>query len=193
MQVRAAHTRELLIRGAALCMDAQGYRGATLAAISKLCDVSMGALTFHFPDKTSLAAAVVHLGAATAREVMEAVSKEYDSPLRAVGLLLRTLVRLIEEDVVVRATALLARERADIAGDWQEAWMPRLVELADQADARGELGPGGGPYLVAALVGWLVAGVEAHPRTPAGRRADLSGELARVWPLIERGIAGGAL
>ncbi|MEU6669334.1 TetR/AcrR family transcriptional regulator [Streptomyces sp. NPDC046727] len=193
MQGRAARTREELIRGAAVCMDAQGYRGATLTAISKLCNVSIGALTFHFPDKTSLAAAVVQAGAAAVREAVEAASEEDDSPLRAVGALLRTLARLLEEDVVVRATALLARERADIADDWHEAWMPRLAELAEQADARGELDAGGGPQLVVALAGWLLVAAEAYPRTRPGRRAGIGAELARVWPLIERGVAGRAV
>lgn len=192
VQVRAARTREVLIRGAAECMDTQGYRGATLTAISRLCDVSIGALTFHFPDKTSLAAAVVRAGAATARTVVEAESDDSGSALRAVGTLLRALAELIEEDVVVRVAALLARERADIAADWHEAWRPRLVELAERADARGELAPGVEPHLVAGLVGWLLAAAETYPRTAPGRRADFRGEVARAWPLIERGLAGGA-
>jgi AcrR family transcriptional regulator len=194
VQIRAARTREVLIRGAAVCIDTQGYRGATLTAISRLCNVSIGALTFHFPDKTSLAAAVVRAGAATVRTVVESESDDTDSDsaLRAVGTLLRALAELIEEDVVVRVAALLARERADIAADWHEAWLPRLVELAERADARGELAPGVEPHLVAGLVGWLLAAAEAYPRTTPGRRADFRGEVARAWPLIERGLACGA-
>ncbi|MGV9888894.1 TetR family transcriptional regulator [Streptomyces sp. NPDC003395] len=193
MQDRAARTREILIRGAAVCIDAQGYRGATLTAISRLCDVSIGALTFHFPDKAGLAAAVARTGADSARRVVAEASERYDSPLRAVGAVLQALARLVEEDVVVRATALLARERADIAADWQQAWLPRLEELAEEADARGELGPAGTPRLLTSLVSWLLTAAEAHPRTRAGQRADeaMSGELARVWPLLECGIAKG--
>ncbi|MEU6373601.1 TetR/AcrR family transcriptional regulator [Streptomyces sp. NPDC046909] len=201
MQVRAARTREILIRGAAECMDTEGYRGATLTAISKLCNVSIGALTFHFPDKTSLAAAVVRAGAATARTALEATPApdqgpepdDPDSALRAVGALLHALTELIERDVVVRVAALLARERADIAADWHEAWLPRLVELAERADARGELAPGAEPRLVAGLVGWLLAAAEAYPRTASGRHTDFRGEVARAWPLIERGIARSAV
>lgn len=192
MQDRAARTREALVKGAAVCIDAQGYRGATLTAIARLCDVSIGALTFHFPDKTSLAAAVVRAGARTAREVVAEAGEEDGSSLRAVGAVLHALARLLEEDVVVRAAALLARERADIGADWQEAWLPRVAELAEQAGARGELGPAGEPRLVTSLVSWLLAAVEAHPRTRAGRRVGVSGELARVWPLLERGIVHGA-
>ncbi|MFJ8859543.1 TetR family transcriptional regulator [Streptomyces sp. NPDC102451] len=188
MQIRAARTRGALIRGAAVCMDAQGFKGATLTAIAESCDVSIGALTFHFHDKTRLAAAVADAGASIAREAVEAASVQHESPLRAMEELLSVLTRLLAQDVVVRAAALLTRERADIAADWRDAWVPRLAELAEQADERGELGPGVEPCLVTDLVDCLVTAAEVRMRR-AGHCRGAGGELARVWLLIRRGIA----
>ncbi|WP_432032491.1 TetR family transcriptional regulator [Streptomyces antibioticus] len=145
MQVRAARTREAIIRGAAECIDAQGYRGAGLAAIRRSSAVSAGALVFHFRDKSGLAEAVVEAGSATARAVAEPAVREDDSPPRAVGTLLCALTVPLREDVVVRAGALPARERPDIAARRHDAWTPRLTALAAQADTRGELAPGGNP------------------------------------------------
>lgn len=190
MQVRAARTREAIIRGAAERMDAQGYRGASLADICRSSDVSVGALVFHFRDKTGLAEAVVEAGSATARATAEAASREYDSPLHAVGTLLRALTVLLREDVVVRASALLARERPDIAAHWHDAWTPRLTELVEQADTRGELDPEVEPGLVTTLADYLMTAAEAYPRTRRPEHCPDPGlEVTRLWSLIQRGIA----
>ncbi|MET9130627.1 TetR family transcriptional regulator [Streptomyces antibioticus] len=194
MQVRAARTREAIIRGAAECIDAQGYRGASLAAICRSSAVSVGALVFHFRDKSGLAEAVVEAGSATARAVAEAAAREDDSPLHAVGTLLCALTVLLREDVVVRAGALLARERPDIAARWHDAWTPRLTALVAQADTRGELAPGAEPGLVTALADHLLTAAES--RRP-GQRPDLDPdpdsdpgqEITRLWALVQHGIA----
>ncbi|MFF1793793.1 TetR family transcriptional regulator [Kitasatospora sp. NPDC058263] len=57
-QERAQHTRRALLRAAAGEFDQHGYAGTSLSRVSRAAGVTMGALTFHFPTKASLADAV---------------------------------------------------------------------------------------------------------------------------------------
>ncbi|MGV9266406.1 TetR family transcriptional regulator [Kitasatospora sp. NPDC003701] len=57
-QERAQHTRRALLRAAAGEFDRHGYAGTSLSRVSRAAGVTMGALTFHFPTKASLADAV---------------------------------------------------------------------------------------------------------------------------------------
>ena len=63
-QVRAARTREALIRAAAEVFAADGYALASLPEISRRAGVSKGALHFHFASKDALAAEVEDVAAA---------------------------------------------------------------------------------------------------------------------------------
>ncbi|MFE0727475.1 hypothetical protein ACFW2X_04320 [Streptomyces antibioticus] len=139
-------------------------------------------------------------GSATARAVAEPAVREDDSPPHAVGTLLCALTVPLREDVVVRAGALPARERPDIAARRHDAWTPRLTALAAQADTRGELAPGGKPGLVTALADRPLTAAET--RRP-GQRLDLDPgsdpdpdpdpdpgqEITRLWALVQHGIA----
>jgi AcrR family transcriptional regulator len=191
MQARAERTREALIRAAAGVVDDKGYNGATLVAISKSARVSMGALTFHFASKSELAEAVVERAATVAGERTADAADGQASPLRAVGALLQALARLLDEDVVVRAASLLARERPDIVPAWHSSWMPTLSQLLKEAEAAGELRHGVRPPAVAGLVMYLLTAVEVHPRTAPGQDGfrGAAGAMARLWPFVCHGIA----
>ncbi|MCD9878203.1 TetR/AcrR family transcriptional regulator [Streptomyces guryensis] len=193
VQARAERTREALIRAAADVVDDKGYNGATLVAISRSARVSMGALTFHFASKSELAEAVVER-AATVAGKQTASAAGQTSPLRAVGALLQALARLLDEDVVVRAASLLARERPDIVPAWHSSWMPMLSQLLDEAEAAGELRHGVRPSAVAGLVMYLLTAVEVHPRTAPGqeRFRGAAGAMSRLWPFVCHGIAATA-
>ncbi|WP_228121232.1 helix-turn-helix domain-containing protein [Streptomyces fagopyri] len=72
-QVRAARTRQALVRAAAEVFADDGYALASLPAISRRAGVSTGALHFHFPSKDLLAreveaAATVSLQRLAARQ-----------------------------------------------------------------------------------------------------------------------------
>lgn len=191
-QARATRTREALIEAAAGVVDDKGYNGATLMAISKSARVSMGALTFHFASKSELAEAIVEQAATTARErVADTADDGQASPLQAVGALLLALARLLDEDAVVRAASLLARERPDIEPGWHSSWLPALRRLLKEAEAAGELHHDAHPPAVAGLVTHLLTAVEAHPRTPQGREhpPGAAAAMAWLWPLLCHGIA----
>ncbi|GHE12693.1 TetR/AcrR family transcriptional regulator [Streptomyces alanosinicus] len=190
-QLRAVRTREALVLAAAAEIDRHGYTGAGLARIVEGAGASMGALTFHFPNKAELARAVLGVGSDRARRLATGISAGPGPALEVMGELVKGLAALLEKDQVVRAAARLARERSDALGQWSSAWGPAVRKLLAQAEADGQLRPGTDPAAVAALVEYLLAGAEVWPapdgqRVPAGRRVD------RVWPLVERGIAVGA-
>ncbi|MFE9454280.1 TetR family transcriptional regulator [Streptomyces sp. NPDC006739] len=191
-QARGTRTREALIRAAAEAVDGKGYHGATLVAISKSARVSMGALTFHFASKGELAQAIVDKAAATTRErTAQVTAGASASPLCAVEALLQGLARLLDEDAVVRAASLLARERPDIVPGWHSSWVPSLCQLLKAAEAAGELRPDAPPPAVAGLVAHLLTAVEVHPRTaPAQERlVGAASAMARLWPFVCHGIA----
>jgi AcrR family transcriptional regulator len=190
-QSRAARTRELLILAAAAEIDRNGYRGATIAGICKAAGVSMGALTFHFANKAELAQAVGELGARTTRGLTAGLRVERPPVLWAVGAVTRGIARLLEDDVVVRSAARLARERPEAGERWSSSWSPVVCGLLERADEAGELRPGTVPQTVTDLVEYLLTGVEAHPWAPSGPAGaeGVVSRLDRVWPLIERAVA----
>ena len=190
-QARAARTREALIGAAADVVDDKGYNGATLMAICKSARVSMGALTFHFASKSELAEAIVQQAATSARErVLDVTADGPTSPLQAVGSLLRGLARLMDEDVVVRAASLLARERPDIVPGWHSSWLPTLWRLLKEAETAGELHQDARPPAVAGLVVHLLTALEVQPRTAPGPRSPgAAAAMALLWPFVCHGIA----
>lgn len=80
-QVRAARTRQALVRAAAEVFADDGYALASLPAISRRAGVSTGALHFHFPSKDLLAreveaAATVSLQRLAARQDVPAARQD---------------------------------------------------------------------------------------------------------------------
>lgn len=187
-QVRAVRTREALVLAAAAEVDQHGYTGAGLKRITGRAGASMGALTFHFQNKADLARAVLDAGSERARRLAAGLSGAPGPALEVMGTLVRGLAELLEKDQVVRAAARLARERPDSVGQWSSAWGPTVSKLLAQAEAAGELRSGVDPRTVAALVEYLLAGVDAWPAASGGQEAGR--RLDRVWPLVERGLVG---
>ncbi|MFE1766881.1 TetR family transcriptional regulator [Streptomyces angustmyceticus] len=187
-QGRAARTREALIGAAAADMDAKGFDGATLAAISASARVSMGALTFHFSSKRALAEGVVEEASAITRARTTAAVAGQSSPLPAAIALLQCLADLLDESVVVRAAALLARERPEAVPGWHRAWVPTLRRLLREADRAGELHQNARPVAVATLVVHLLTAVEVYRGSPMGEGLGAKGALSRLLPVVCRGI-----
>ncbi|MEU6679737.1 TetR/AcrR family transcriptional regulator [Streptomyces sp. NPDC046853] len=187
-QDRAARTREALIRAAAGDMDANGYHGATMASISASARVSMGALTFHFSSKRALAETVVEEASTITRARAVTAVAGYTSPLSAVFALMRGLAGLLDDDVVVRAGALLARERPKSVPGWHDAWVPTLNRLLREADKAGELRQDARPDAVTALVVYVLTAVEAYRCSPVGEGLGAQAALERLWPFVWRGV-----
>ncbi|MFC7883309.1 TetR family transcriptional regulator [Streptomyces sp. NPDC057376] len=189
-QDRAVRTRRTLIDAAAVEFNRDGYHGTTLAQIAGAAEISMGALTFHFPNKAQLADAVAEEAWATARTVVEHVAGQPAPALQRTIALTLELTRLIEEEVLVRCAVRLSRERHSSTG-WAEVWLPLVTSLAGQAHASGQLSGHTLPDDLTGLIRLLIGGCEVNLRNaeaaPPGESAV--DRLRHSWRLVLEGIA----
>lgn len=193
VQERAVRTRRGLVHAAAAEIDQVGYEGARLSRICKAAAVSMGALTFHFPSKDSLADAVQEEGWAIARSLVDEVMESREPELRAVVELMVGLAGLLERNVVARSAARLARERPGEPDRWAEAWFPAVEQLLERAREDGGLRSVGRPQAVTAMVAYLMAGAESQIRgvipAPLGDAESVADQLEQIWQLVLGGVA----
>ncbi|MEU5219268.1 helix-turn-helix domain-containing protein [Streptomyces sp. NPDC020807] len=173
------------MRAAASEFDTGGYKGSSLSRIARAAGISVGALTFHFPNKEELAAAVRAEGREATETAVRRVAARREPPVRAVASLSVALTALLEEDVTVRAAARLSRESTEYCSEWTSVWMPVIHDrLGSPAGART---PAEGAALEC-LATYLVVGAEhdirrraSCPDIPAGRPAQ---RVARIWDLV---------
>ncbi|MCP3819189.1 TetR/AcrR family transcriptional regulator [Streptomyces sp. A3M-1-3] len=187
-------TRGVLVRAAAVEFGEAGYGGARLSRICESAAVSMGALTFHFPIKAALADAVEKEGGAITRALVERLRKKRGPELDAVIGLTIGLAGLLEEDLVVRSSVRLARERPGGAGRWVDVWLPAVLELLHRAYEGGQLRQAEGSFqAVADMIVYLLAGAESQIRygvaAPAGASRSASDQLEQIWRLVLCGVA----
>ncbi|MEV7419427.1 TetR/AcrR family transcriptional regulator [Streptomyces sp. NPDC089919] len=191
MQERAARTRRVLVTAAAREFDLNGYAGSSLARITRSAGISMGALTFHFPNKEELAAVVRQEGHAATSAAVRQVLARREPPVQTVVSLTLALAALMEREDVVRAAARLSREQPGAAPDWTSAWLPVVRERLHAG--RGAAEAVSGCTALTALAAHLVRGVESDLRAGAGRQGQPDGrpvaQLARIWELVLRGLA----
>ncbi|MBT2469064.1 TetR/AcrR family transcriptional regulator [Streptomyces sp. ISL-66] len=204
MQERAARTRRTLVSAAACEFDRCGYTGASLVRISRAAGISMGALTFHFPNKEELAEVVRAQGHEITVAVVERLRVREEAPVPSVVALTLALAGLLEQEACVRAAARLTRERPGCGPDWTSAWVPTVHERLRRLGAQGDgfraaggrefqVDPGADRWALAALATHLIAGVEADVRRRAGGEEEPDGrtaaQLARIWDLVLSGQA----
>ncbi|MEU9481048.1 TetR family transcriptional regulator [Streptomyces sp. NPDC048191] len=183
-QERAERTRRAVLDAAAREFARYGFAGTSLTRVSGAADVTMGALTFHFATKAELADAVHASGVRLTRRALvpHAGAQDMDDVARFT----RTLVRLLEQEVAVRAAARLAWDRPGADGGWYEAWLALLHDRPRHPD--GTLSGRGAPQAVVSLALCVVAGAETllrlggppggAPEPSPARHADL------VWDLV---------
>ncbi|WP_327354732.1 TetR family transcriptional regulator [Streptomyces sp. NBC_01304] len=192
-QERAGRTRRLLIDSAAVEFARRGYVGTSLNKICTAAMATVGALTFHFPAKSTLAEAVCAQGAELTRKAVAEASGAADSPLRGVVDVTQALAGLLDTEPAVQAAARLTREQRDIRADWYDAWFPTVRDLLDRAHQMGQLRGDGAPQAVMALVGCLVAGFEGAAMRvdyvpPGGGSWSPKGQLDAMWDVILPGV-----
>lgn len=183
-------TRNHLIAVAGVEFDRNGYDGTSFSRLSRSAGVSIGALTFHFPTKAELAAAVEESGRSATRAVVEDITATEGAALDTASALILGLGRLIETDPVVRATARLTLERPGAGPEWRGCWLPEVGALLGRAAERGELRPDVDPRPVALLTAHLMGGTVVRVRHGRIRGPGTAvGELRELWRIICRGIA----
>ncbi|SDP28386.1 transcriptional regulator, TetR family [Actinopolyspora xinjiangensis] len=178
-------TRGHLLHSAAREFGHQGYAGASLQEVSRSAGVSMGALTFHFPTKNALATAVIEVGNAEARQVVDHAAEPDTDPLAAVARLTRDLVELLSRSPMVRAAARLENERGGPDGGWGVLWEATVGRILERARQRQELNSAIEPETVVQLTTHLLYGAAVILRSrPGGDEADT---LARIWNAVLQG------
>ncbi|MYR98451.1 MULTISPECIES: ScbR family autoregulator-binding transcription factor [unclassified Streptomyces] len=142
-QVRAARTRQALIRSAAIVFEQHGYGEARLALISSGAGVSTGALHFHFENKAAVAQAVVAEASHGLLEVSTNIRHRTDTALQTLVDTSHALVDLLGRDPVTRAGFRLSYdgERCGEPG-LPAQWRRCVGELLDEAAAAGTLAEG---------------------------------------------------
>ncbi|MFG2523113.1 TetR family transcriptional regulator [Streptomyces sp. NPDC048527] len=171
-QERAELTRRRLIEAAAAEFAAHGYAGTSLLGIVKSAGVTMGALTFHFSSKSALADAVQEAGAAATRAVLH--GDEADPGLRGVLVDTLALAEALETTPSIRAAARFTREGRDAESNWYAAWVPHMRESLARGWPDEHPGSGLTPVSTAALLTYVMAGVEATA-SARGALRDASG------------------
>lgn len=185
-QQRALRTRMLLIEAAAEEFNQQGFHGTSLTHICKTAEISMGALTFHFPSKAELAESIKEVGWSGVRTAVDEVAGLQAPPLeRAVALAVR-LTQLMEGDLLVRCAVRLSRELSD-GEEWVALWLPLVNSLAKEAHEGSGLDDDVSPVDVALLIELLVKGSEVEVKSGANHDSAAD-RLKRSLRLLLNGI-----
>jgi AcrR family transcriptional regulator len=197
IQQRAERTKQIVLRAAARAFDADGYERTSLSRIGALAKVTTGAVVFHFRTKLDLANAVRQRSRAVTRVAVESAAHRESGAVRKLVAVTRTLIGLFETDEMVRAGERLSRElRPHVMPDDECPWRREVARLSRAAETEGLLRPGTDATALAALVSYMVSGVELamrRPRLPAdepwlGEAGALDGaaraRLERIWDLL---------
>lgn len=179
-QPRAAQTRCRLIQAGAAEFARCGYAGTKLLAVSTAADVSMGALTFHFPSKKNLADTVRSHGKRTTRREVASAAATAASATQSIVDITHCLARLLHGDVTV-----CAARRLDEA-DWCQSWLPALHDLSTRAALCGALRPGVDPTTLTMLAAILVdsGGTVADCLAEGQMTSTYRVRLAALWDTI---------
>ncbi|MFD8208486.1 TetR family transcriptional regulator [Streptomyces sp. NPDC059695] len=206
IQQRAERTRQEILSSAARVFDRMGYERASLARIAGEARVTTGALVFHFATKSDLATAVRGKARAVTRITVESACLSTEgvggTAIDKLVITTHALIRLFETDPMARAGERLSRElQSTDPGPGQDCpWRREVGRLARYAVAEQALRPGVDATAVAALIGYVITGVELEmrlPGTPAdtpwptesGALHDPAEErLRRIWELILPGL-----
>lgn len=188
-------TRSSIIRAAAAEFGRNGYHGTSLSRIGVSAGVSMGALAFHFPSKERIADAVRGDAVRITRRAVLRDNRPAPG-LQTVIDLTHALVRLLENDPLVRGAARLAGDGPRTASDWYSCWEPILWERLSRARADHSVSLERDLAAIAALVQYMVAGTETvlrgrEPAPTAQESASRHREQDGIWHLVLRALQTG--
>ncbi|MGA6174138.1 TetR family transcriptional regulator [Streptomyces sp. NPDC012600] len=191
MQERAARTRRTVLAAAAVEFAERGYDGVSLQRVARRAATSVGALTFHFRNKSALADEVRTTGRARFRRCLEELEQRAPAadPLRDLRTLIGALARLAHEDPFVRAVRRLEADPPEGAPPLAELWLPPLRRLLDRAHGTRRLRPGVAPEDAVALLAHLAEGAMAARGTPPDAAPGAVAAGDAVWGVVLHGLA----
>ncbi|MFG2720188.1 ScbR family autoregulator-binding transcription factor [Streptomyces sp. NPDC048416] len=141
-QERAVRTRQALIHSAAESFEQHGYARARLAGISTHAGVSLGALHFHFENKSAVASAVEMAAATSLRRAAWAAQRPGMNALQRLVQISHALADRLHHDVVARAGLRLSSDpgrssQVDLRREWQVC-VRQLLARAREEDLLAE-------------------------------------------------------
>lgn len=176
-QDRAIRTRKMILEAAGSSFDDHGYSGATIADMCERAGITKGALYFHFPNKESLAVAV-----------MDAQFDDFTIPPRELalqelvdaGYLLCYQYKI--SSIQRGAARIVMDEGSDRLGrkDSMQMWTDVVTGMLTEARKRGELLESVGIPDVGWLINAAFAGVQNMSQAFDGR-ATLPHWLTVMW------------
>lgn len=188
-QRRAQLTRHAIVVAAAEEFDRAGYADTPLSAILRRSGVTKGAFYFHFASKEAVALALVRLQAQHwARLQRHWLGRGLD-PLSTAIQLVDDSVRLLSQDVLIRAGTRLAYQRVGQLTTGHAAqpnWEGVFAGLLRRSAERGVLRSGVDPGMVARVLCSALAGAM---RATEQSEHDLPVRVTEIWRVILGGIA----
>ncbi|MEZ0093264.1 ScbR family autoregulator-binding transcription factor [Streptacidiphilus sp. EB129] len=184
-QERAVRTRQAILLAAASVFDERGYEAASITEVLSRCQMTKGALYFHFSSKEELARGVIEA------QVSDLVIPDCPSKLQSLVDLTQLIAQRLRTDVLLRAGIRMTVEQGTfvggMTGPYQE-WINVCQDLLEKSKEAGELLPYTDPMEVAQLVVGAFTGFQLISQVYSGRE-DLPGRLSSFWRCLLPGIA----
>ncbi|MGW2277636.1 TetR family transcriptional regulator [Streptomyces sp. NPDC001770] len=189
-QRRAVATRGKIVRAAAGEFMRSGYEGTTLARVAARAEVTLGAVSFHFPTKQALAQEVYRAGAERVFDAVAGGAHEPEEPLQELADLTRRLAVLFIDDDLALACSRLSRDDVSGAFAWADLWHPQVNRLADQACGKLGAVAGCSSDVLCFLVHCLLTGAEMWALHAGPERHTVMGRLFAAW---QQAMPGGRM
>lgn len=174
-QDRAVRTHGLLLRAAAELFANRGFRNTSLQDVADAIGMTKGAVYFYFPNKESLAHAVVEAHYARWPQMLEEISGQGLDPFATMVAMLDRAALAFRDDIIIRAGARLQIERDLIDADLPTpylGWTTLLTDLLTAAAREGQLADGIDPERTARVLVSTFFGVQ-HISEQLNHREDL--------------------
>ena len=185
--VRGEETRARILEEAARAFDRGGYLGVNLNDVMQSLGLTKGALYYFFPTKEHLAVEIVQRHFAVWGPMAEAVLAEHDNLLDALIDMSYRVARSYQADPFARAGTRLSTERNLISADLPEpfvAWIERVRQLLEAAQARGEVREGVDVSATADMLVSFFYGAQVVSQYFSDRQ-DLPARLEAFWAVVE--------
>ncbi|KUN95717.1 TetR family transcriptional regulator [Streptomyces caeruleatus] len=185
-QDRAVRTRAHILRCAAEIFAVRGYPYTSITDVAQRVGMTKGAVYFHFPNKESLAVAVVEELYSRWPRTLEEVRGKGLSPLDTAVEMFNDAADAFQNDPIMQAGTRLQNERAFIDAELPEPyvdWTSLISTLLREARDLGQLHDGVDPDQAARVTIAAFFGMQ-HISENLHRRADLKERWLEVRELI---------
>ncbi|MET9966110.1 ScbR family autoregulator-binding transcription factor [Streptomyces sp. NPDC006356] len=179
-------TRARILRCAAEIFAVRGYPYTSITDVAQRVGMTKGAVYFHFPNKESLAVAVVEELYSRWPRTLEEVRGKGLSPLDTAIEMFNEATDAFQNDPIMQAGTRLQNERAFIDAELPEPyvdWTGLISSLLREAQDLGQLRDGVDPDHAARVTVAAFFGMQ-HISDNLHRRADLAERWTEVRDLI---------